>query len=238
VYLFVQRSEDWRWSLWPTLRLGVLTSVAGFAARASGFRLAQPACTGRRPDRCGPGDPVRCPRGCRALAIRDLRAAGEGLARIIQHLRGLRPGLGLILVVALSVLYLHRGTLFNHELAALSPIPAAAQDLDERLRAELGAPDVRYMLLASAPTREVALEAAQALGTRLAGLVETGVLGGFESPTRYLPDTRSQHARRSALPEPAALRVNLAQALQGLPVDAAVLQPFVSTSSRHACSNP
>ena len=32
IYLFVQRSADWRRTLWPTLRLGVLTSIAGFAA--------------------------------------------------------------------------------------------------------------------------------------------------------------------------------------------------------------
>ena len=47
IYLFVQRSGDWRRAVWPTLRLGVLTSIAGFAALVpSGFQgLAQLGCT-------------------------------------------------------------------------------------------------------------------------------------------------------------------------------------------------
>src|SRR4029077_15898102 len=32
IYLFVQRAADWRHSVWPTIRLGMLTSVCGFAA--------------------------------------------------------------------------------------------------------------------------------------------------------------------------------------------------------------
>ena len=32
IYLFVQRGPDWRHTVWPTIRLGVLTSIVGFAA--------------------------------------------------------------------------------------------------------------------------------------------------------------------------------------------------------------
>jgi predicted exporter len=32
IYLFVQRGPDWRRTVWPTIRLGVLTSIVGFAA--------------------------------------------------------------------------------------------------------------------------------------------------------------------------------------------------------------
>ena len=242
VYLFVQRSADWRRTLWPTLRLGVLTSIAGFAALVpSGFQgLAQlgvysiaglvgAALVTRYvlpsllPDN---------------FAIRDLRAAGDRLARIIQRLRGLRGGLLLVLVLAGATLFLHRGALFSHELAALSPIPVAAQELDEHLRAELGAPDVRYMVVATAPSREAALDAAQALAVRLTALVDTSVIGGFESPARYQPGLALQRARQAAIPASALLAANLGRALDGLPVEARVLQPFLDDAEAARTAAP
>lgn len=231
IYLFVQRSGDWRRTLWPTLRLGVLTSIAGFAALVpSGFQgiaqlglysiaglIAAALVTRYVLPAWLPAD----------FAIRDLRAAGVRLARLVGNLRRLRWGLLAVLVLAAATLYLHRGALFSHEIAALSPVPLAEQDLDEQLRAELGAPDVRYMVVATASQREAALDAAQAISLRLTPLVESSVIGGFESPARYLPGLALQRARQAVIPAAAPLAANLAAALDGLPVDASVLQPFL-----------
>jgi predicted exporter len=213
------------------LRLGVLTSIAGFAALVpSSFQgLAQlglysiagliaAALVTRYVL------PAWLPA---SLAIRDLRPAGERMARVIQRLHRARPLLWVVLGAAALTLYLHRGALFSHDLTALSPVPTRQQDLDERLRAELGAPDVRYMVVVTAPAREAALDAAQALGDRLAPLVEASVIGGFETPTRWLPGLAVQRMRQSSLPEPAVLAANLARALDGLPVDGRVLAPFL-----------
>jgi predicted exporter len=232
VYLFVQRSQDWRHTLWPTLRLGVLTSIAGFAALVpSGFQgLAQLGLysiagliaaalvtrfvlPGWLPEH---------------FAIRDLHGAGLRLSRVIARLRRLRYGLLAVLVLAFAILGLHRGALFSHELAALSPVPLADQDLDERLRAELGAPDVRYMVVVTAATREAALDASQGLGLRLAALTDAAVIGGFETPTRYLPGLALQRTRQAAIPAPEVLAANLARALDGLPVEGRVLAPFLT----------
>ncbi|HEY2808188.1 MAG TPA: MMPL family transporter [Steroidobacteraceae bacterium] len=232
IYLFVQRSADWRRTLWPTLRLGVLTSIAGFAALVpSSFQglaqlglysiagLTAAALVTRYVL------PAWLPE---TLAIRDLRPAGTQVARLIQHLHRLRPVLWVVLGAAAITLYLHRGALFSHELTALSPVPTSQQDLDERLRAELGAADVRYMVVVTAPNREAVLAAAQALGQRLAPLAEASVIGGFETPTRYLPGLAVQRVRQLALPEPTALAANLARALEGLPMDGKVLEPFLA----------
>ncbi len=165
IYLFVQRSGDWRRTLWPTLRLGVLTSIAGFAALVpSGFQgLAQlglysiagliaAALVTRYvlPDWL-PGN----------FAIRDLTpgrgAPGPDHPAPARTARGTARGAG---ASQPQRCWLHRGALFSHELTDLSPIPLAQQDLDERLRAELGAPDVRYMVVVTAATREGALDAA------------------------------------------------------------------------------
>jgi predicted exporter len=242
IYLFVQRSGDWRRTLWPTLRLGVLTSIAGFAALVpSGFQgiaqlglysiaglIAAALVTRYVLPAWLPAD----------FTIRDLRAAGARLERLIGRLRRLRWGLLAVLGLAVGTLCLHRDTLFSHEIAALSPIPLADQDLDERLRAELGAPDVRYMVVVTAPAREAVLDAAQALSLRLTALVESAVIGGFESPTRYLPGLALQEARRGSIPPATALTANLAAALDGLPVDARVLQPFLADAEAARTAAP
>jgi predicted exporter len=230
IYLFVQRSPDWRTTLWPTLRLGVLASIAGFAALVpSSFQgLAQlglysiagliaAALVTRYVL------PAWIPR---TLAIRDLQPAGAWLSRHVERARRLRWMLVPLVLLAATSLYLHRDRLISHELATLNPIPVADQALDERLRAELGAPDVRYMVVVSAASRELALDAASAVGTRLAALIEAGTIGGFESPARYLPGFAVQQARRAVIPAPPLLAASLAQAIQGLPVDVKVLQPF------------
>ncbi|HKD53122.1 MAG TPA: MMPL family transporter, partial [Steroidobacteraceae bacterium] len=241
IYLFVQRAADFRRSVWPTIRLGVLTSVCGFAAllpssieglaqlglySIAGLVAAALVTRFVLPE-CLP----------RSAAIRDLSATGEALARLLQKGRPLRGALLLVALLAGAALYLHRDALWNHELSALSPIPLADQALDERLRAAAGAPDSRYVVVAAAGDREAALAAAEATGARLTPLVESGTLGGFESPARFLPSLATQLARQASLPRTDELSTRLREALQGLPVSPGRLQPFVE-DVEHARAAP
>jgi predicted exporter len=231
IYLLIQRPGDFRYGVWPTIRLGVATSVCGFAA------LLPSAFTGL--SQLGLYSiagliaaaavtrfvlPLWLPR---RLAIRDLGALGNALARIIGALRPARGALLLVALACVSVLYLHRDTLWNRELSALSPIPAAALELDERLRTDVGAPDVRYVVVASARDREAALVGAEDLVAHLTPLVDSGVLRAVSSPTQYLPALSTQRARQAALPAPDELAARLHSALSGLPVDATRLAPFL-----------
>jgi predicted exporter len=61
------------------------------------------------------------------------------------------------------------------------------------------------------------------------------VIGGFESPANYLPSRATQETRRSSLPGASELRVNLRQALVGLPLRVDRLQPFLEDveATRH-----
>ncbi|MBV8403151.1 MAG: hypothetical protein JO203_03070 [Gammaproteobacteria bacterium] len=232
IYLFVQRARDFRTGIWPTIRLGVLTSICGFAALVpSAFMgLAQlgvysiagliaAALVTRF---------VLAPWLPWLPAVRDLSVPGRSLERLVTAMQRLRAGLILIALLGGLLLYLHRDALWSRELAALSPLSAADMQLDERLRAEAGAPDVRYVVVASAPDRESALTSAEALGARLAPLIDTQVIGGFESPSLFLPPRATQELRRASLPAAAVLRTRLAQALEGLPLSASRLEPFVA----------
>jgi predicted exporter len=242
IYLFIQGAAHWRHAVWPTIRLGMLTSICGFAALLpSAFpglaQLGLYSVTGLVAAALVTRFvlPGWLPRG---FTVRDLSAPGERLARAVQKLRQFRSTLVLVPLLAGAVLYAHRGTLWNRELSALNPIPAADQALDEQLRAQAGAPDVRYAIVASAPDRESALTAAHTLGALLTPLIDQGVIGGFESPARFLPPLAIQRERRASLPAPAELSARLQQALAGLPVSAARLQPFLLDAERSRTAPP
>ncbi|MEX3952961.1 MMPL family transporter [Paraburkholderia sp. EG287B] len=237
IYLFVQSSQGgprgapqgretmraWLAAYWPTIRLGVLTSVCGFATMLfSGFPglvqlglysiagLASAALVTRfvLPQLCGG-----------AVAIRDVSRIGAALARLAHAAPRLRWPLAALVLAALASLWLHRDDLWSHELSSLSPVPAASQALDTRLRADVGAPDVRYLVVIPAASEQAALEGAEKVGAQLQPLVERGVLGGFESPARYLPSDATQRARLASLPGKDALTARLQEAIKNQPVD-------------------
>jgi predicted exporter len=162
IYFFVQSrrpaqnqaaAPDWRRTWWPTVRLGMLTSVCGFASLLpSGFpglaQLGAYSISGLIAAALVTRHvlPALLPRG---FAIRDVAPLGTRVARLLLPVRRLRgvhlAAVGLVLaVVALAVLQRHQATLWNRELAALSPISSQDQDYDARLRADLGAADVRF----------------------------------------------------------------------------------------------
>lgn len=217
--------------IWPTLRLAVLTTVlGGLTMLLSSFKgLAQlgllsmigvltagivtrfvvPVFAGERP-----------------VTERSF-AVPERLERATVQARRLAPLVWLLAVGAVVVLVLNAGRLWEDDLAAMNPVPERLKAADRELRAELGAPDVRYLLLLQGESREVALESAERLEGKLEELVRRGVIRGYDLATRYVPSQAEQQRRLAALPEPAALKASLENALEGLPFQRGVFEPFL-----------
>ncbi|KGC04234.1 MMPL family transporter [Burkholderia cepacia] len=256
IYLFVQsaqagtrgatRSADatraWVAAYWPTIRLGVLTSVCGFASMLfSGFpglvQLGLYSIVGLTAAALVTRFVLPHLRG-EHVAIRDVSRVGAVLARAADAAPRLRWPLAVLAVAACATLALHRDNLWSRELAALSPVPAAAQALDARLRADVGAPDVRYLVVIAAPTEQAALEGAEKVATQLQPLVDRGTLGGFENPARYLPSDAAQRARRASLPDADALAARMRDAVahQPIAVKPDLFAPFLADvdAARHA----
>ncbi len=236
IYLFVQsrqRGTDaagWVREFWPTIRLGVLTSIVGFASLLlSSFPglaqlglysiagLVAAAAVTRFVL------PRLLPAGFR---IRDVSAVGHALSGLAAKAPRLRWPLLVLVLASVAVVVQHGGSLWNTELASLSPVSQADQDIDAHMRADLGAPDVRYMVVVSAGSREQALQAAEKLAAQLRPLVEQGKLADFESPANYLPSIATQRARQASLPVE-QLEQRLQQASKGLPVRPTLFAPFV-----------
>lgn len=245
IYLFMQSElgetgrQNWMARVWPTIRLGVLTSVFGFASLLfSGFPgLAQLGLYSIAGLLAAAGMtryvlPHLLPAGFR---VRDVSGMGASLSRLAQRAPRFRWGAVALLVAASAVVYIHRDGLWNHELAALSPVSAADRALDTRLRAGMGAPDVRYLIVVSGDSQEAVLRSAEQVSLALQPLVEQGALAGFESPSRYLPSETAQRARQASLPDAAVLASSLEQAVKGLPVRSPLFAPFLDDveAARH-----
>jgi predicted exporter len=241
IYLFVQSEqnradhENWIKRFWPTIRLGVLTSIAGFASLLlSGFPgLAQlglyaiagliAAATVTRFVL-----PSLLPANFR---IHDVSGIGLTLSRVVQRAAALRWPAAIVLLAACAIVVANRASLWNDTIASLSPVSQADVELDTRLRADMGAPDVRYLVVVSGASQESVLRASERVSTLLQTQVEQGELAGFESPSRYLPSTATQRARQASLPPRPLLETRLAQAVQGLPVRAHLFTPFLADAT-------
>ena len=221
----------WLRSYWPTIRLGVLTSVCGFAALAfSSFPgLAQlgvysvaglltAAAVTRYVLPALPAAPV--PPG-------SIAWLGARMAALRRAMQALRWPAAACAAAALLIVISHGAALWARGLSGLNPAPLALQKLDERLRGEAGAPDLRFLVIAPAATADGALAAAERAERLLAPWVQRGDILHIDSPARFLPSAAAQAARRAALPAPDDLRQRLQAATSGLPIRPERLEPFV-----------
>jgi predicted exporter len=217
--------------IWPTLRLAVLTTVLGgltmllssFAGLAqlglltmSGVLAAGLVTRHVVPALAG-GEPVMTQTYTVPAAVDDVLTRARRFSALVWVLAA----------AAAAVLYLHRGQLWEDDLQAMNPVPERLKATDRELRREIGAPDVRYLALARAQSREAALQHAEALEPKLEELVGRGALHGYELATRYLPSAATQAQRLEALPDPSTLQGNLREALRGLPFRPGVFEPFL-----------
>ena len=228
--------------IWPTLRLGLLTNVAGFAGMLfSGFDgLAQLG----------------------VFAGAGLLAAGLSTRWVLPALwrrsvslpawveRGGGPGpdsamrrsgrwLPLLLTLAALLLFVSSGThLWNDDVAALNPVPPARQQRDEQLQRDFKAPDLRQLVVVTGPDAETALRRSEAVAVELTSLREQGVLAGFEHAARYLPSRQRQAEHRASLPDAETLRLGLRKAVVGLPFKREAFAPFLEDIERARAQPP
>ena len=224
-------ARRWVAGSWPTVRLGLLTSLCGFAALLfSGFPglaqlglfsiagLVAAALTARYLF------PTLAPDGAPGLGLR--RQLGDLTGRLAAALPRLRrPLVGVLLLAVGAVLVLP--TAWHGSLSALSPIGAKAMKLDAELRSDVGASESGTLVALSAADEDGVLALAEAAGQRIDRLVAQGELQGYDSPARLLPSRPTQAARRAALPDAATLRARLAEATVDGPLQADRLPAFV-----------
>lgn len=221
----------------PTLRLAVLTTVfSSSALLLSSFtglsQLGLLSLTGV------------AVAGFTTQYILPLLTGTRLTARKIEHLPfRLKPGkfrrlavLPLLLAATATLVWQHEH-IWDDDLGSLSQVSADTRNLDQQLRSQLGAPDIRHILMTGGQDTEQALHHSELLENDLQRMVHDGIIGNFDMAAHYLPSQELQKARQSALPEATALQIALRQAMQGSPFRDEAFQPFlrdVAASKRQA----
>ena len=222
----------WQRESWPTVRLGLFTSLIGFAALVfTGFPglaqlgvfsiagLVAAAATTRYVF------PLLVPNGAPGAGFRARLARFMGAAA--DRLPRWRLGV-VALALAAIVALVASPSPWRGELASLSPVRGADLALDATLRADVGAADAGTLIAVAAASEQAALEGAEALGRRLDALVDAGVIQGYDSPARLLPSAATQARRRAALPDAATLTARVDEATVDGAIPAARLAPFIA----------
>jgi predicted exporter len=238
----VDRAQTFSATFWPTIRLGVLTSVFGFSTLLfSGFMgLAQlglftiagivvAALVTRFVL------PTLLPRNFQVTQPVKL---GMFLSSAVKFLGKLKILALVVTAVAAATLALRWGTVWSVELGGLSPVPEAAQKLETDLRADMGAADAGALIVVKAPSAELALQRSEQIASRLIALVDKGDLGGFESPSTYLPSQLQQSQRQASLPDDAELKRRTAKAVESLPLKTEKLEEFFADVVRAKTAKP
>ena len=219
-------------SIWPTLATGVAsTCIAYFTFLASGvdgleqlavFTIAALVAAALATRFLLP-----------ALIDPDPRdpADSESMARLWRGIERLpRPRAWVLVALAVASLVamqLSSTPFWQNDLSRLTPVPTDAMARDMRLRDELGAPDVRYLLAVRGRDAEAVLQASEALRPGLDAMRESGVIGGYDMAARYLPSARTQRMRQAALPDAASLQAELDAALTGTDFVSGAFADFV-----------
>jgi predicted exporter len=216
--------------IWPTLRIGVLTSVFGFAAMVvsdfpglqqlgvfSVAGLITAVLTARYLL------PHLVPHGF------EIRASGLGgwLAMVTRGLPRYRTIVNIALIVTVAAAFLMPKKISESGLGGVSPISLAEQKIDETLRGQLGAPDLRYLVIAQAPALENALILAERAASAMQALQAQGKIASYDTPTRFLPSQFLQKQRQAAIPSTDTIRENLKIAAIDVGFNPESFQPFL-----------
>ncbi len=226
--------------IWPTLRLGVLTTVLGYTAMVfSGFpgvsQLGVFAVAGL----LGAAAvtrwvlPVLVPARPRTLRWPEL-----SLSALIAPLHRWRWLPLLVIVAGMVYVASEHRPLWETDLARLSPIPAQRRALDRELRAAMGAPDVRQLLIVTGADPEQVLQQSERLAPALHDLVDRGSLAGYDTASHYLPSVQAQRLRQAALPAADILETRLRDAMRGLPFRQGLFAPFIADVTAAKSAKP
>ena len=215
--------------IWPTLRLGVLTTVLGFAAMlTSGFdgirQLAVFAICGLI---------------CAALLTRYLLASAR-VSPGPQSTRSRRFTVGtgrfgsvvcglilVILLLAAARAWYEPDAIFRSDIDDLSPMPAELLRRDLELREMMGLAEPGHLLLVRGADVESVLAAQEAILPLLERAMDLGYVDGFDMAANVLPSQARQLRRRSLLPPRVSLSERMAEASRDFPFRPGVFQPFI-----------
>jgi len=218
-------------SIWPTLRLGTLTTAIGYLAMVTAdfvglAQLGVFAITGLLTAALV----TRWVLPALLPPIWTPPHALNGQFWLYSFLT-LPRWMAAVIIATGSVILLFGvlkpSQLWENDIAALSPIPEQLIAQDRELRSQLGAPEAGQLIVINAADAETALQRSEIVARWLEMQIQQGALTSFDMAARYLPSRATQRARQAALPAADRLNADLQQALHGLPFKPGLFTPFL-----------
>lgn len=218
--------------IWPTLRLGALsTAVAYLALALSGSDgLAQLGVFSA----CGILVAVLVTHTWLPNLLDRRGAAATSATAGANNGPALRVAPALVALcafVAIAFISVPAGGLWNDQLSSLSPVPAARLAADKQLRAATGAVDMRFQLALHAAGLDDVLRRTGDIDNRLADAAAAGHLEAWQAVTTILPDKDTQRARQRRIPESAELRERMDKVLAATPFRDSAFDPFIEQAA-------
>ena len=133
----------------------------------------------------------------------------------------------LLLVLACAAIGFAPTPLWQNDLAALTPVPPQLLQREGELRAALGAPDVRYLLLLDAADADDVLALSEKISPRVEKWITDKLVDDVELPSRWLPSLGTQTARQAKLPDRVTLQAALDHASQDSEFQPDLFVPFL-----------
>ncbi len=218
--------------IWPTLRLGVLTTALGFVSMIfSEFNgLIQLATF------------TVCGLITAALVTRHIL---PNITRF-SFSKFLPPRIEvfsfellmkskfifyIFLAGIITFLVFQRSELWENDIAQLSPVPDSQLALDRQIREELNLPNVSYLVIVKGKSEQSVLRLTESVADKFQALKSQGVISGFDAVTKYLPSLEKQAKRIETLPSIDQLKENLRIAKKGLPFRENAFEGFIQDVS-------
>jgi len=217
--------------VWPLLRLAIVSAcIAYLAFYASGVAGLQQLATFTIAGLLVAGAATRwlLPTVL-PTRFRDVAASAwlEGFRSWLDALPPLRWLPWSVLALALGLMAWAPTSLWQNDLAALTPLPAELLKREGELRSALGAPDVRYLLVLEAPDADGVLSLSDQISPQVEKWIGDGKVDDVELPSRYLPSLATQRARQARLPDRATLAAALADAQRDTDFAPDLFAPFL-----------
>lgn len=119
-------------------------------------------------------------------------------------------------------------TIWSQNISDLSPIPEQVKNLDQELRDSVGAPDVNHVFLLKDKNSEVLLQRTEDLKNKLLSLKQNNLLKNIFSVTDFIPSQKTQRLYQQQLPNTADLKTALQAAQSDLPYKPDFFKPFIN----------
>lgn len=224
-----QRLQDAATRIWPTLRLGVITTLLGYMALV-GSSVPGLAQLG-----------VFSVSGILAAAwiTRTLLPTLSGQIKTtplpdrLSNLLLARPhlsmrALGIALTIISSIYLAQKQEIWSSDIANLSSLTPSVRQQHTQMQRALGISDSLHYIGVTANNEADVLQRSEEILPLLADALDGGEILGFEATALILPSPHTQTLRQQAVPKNDVLNDRLTRAAHGLPFAPNIFEPFLA----------